>query len=84
MLPVRRAAALILKISIVALASLGTLSLLAQLLGLARRPDTGEAAHTQEATEDRRGRVYEARRNLTAAACQRFEAEVNQNIANKC
>ena len=55
---------------------------LAQLLGLARRPDTGVATHTQEATEDRRGRVYEARRNLTAAACQRFEAEVNQNIAS--
>ena len=78
MLPVRRAAALILKIAIVALASLGSLSLLAQLLGL----DKGEAAHTQEATEDRRGRVYEARRNLTAAACQRFEAEVNQNITS--
>ena len=28
------------------------------------------------ATEDRRDRIYEARRNLTSSVCERFEAEI--------
>ena len=74
---------ILVKIIIVFLASIGTMSMLLQLLGgfLNSNNKSDNLTEntkplTRSATEDRRDRIYEARRNLSVSVCQRFEEEV--------
>ena len=71
------------KITIAFLASIGTMSMLSQVIsGFVEFDSKSEKLieNTKlvdpSATEDRRDRVYEARRNLTVSVCERFEAEI--------
>lgn len=74
---------ILIKITIVFLASIGTLSVLFQVFsGFVKLESKSEKliVNTKlidpSATEDRRGRIYEARRNLSLSVCERFEAEI--------
>ena len=71
------------KITIVFLASIGTMSVLFQVFSGSVNLDSKSeklVVNTElldpSATEDRRGRLYEARRNLSWSVCDRFEAEI--------
>ena len=74
---------IIFKITIVFLASIGTMSMLSQVFsGFVEFDRKSEKLIENKklidpsATEDRRDRIYEARRNLTSSVCERFEAEI--------
>ena len=75
--------ATLIKIGIVFLASIGTMSVLFQVFsGFVNLDNKSEKLIDDtklidpSATEDRRGRIYEARRNLSLSVCERFEADI--------
>ena len=73
---------IVVKIIIVFLASIGTMSMLLQLFGGFFNSNKSDKLTentkllVRSATEDRRDRIYEARRNLSVSVCERFEEEV--------
>ena len=71
------------KITLVFLASIGTLSVMIQVFSAFVELDSKSEKLIDDtklidpsATEDRRERIYEARRNLSLSVCERFEAEI--------